>query len=193
MREEQSLKMSHVPILAAVYGILFRPHETFDALADEISLGVALFVLAALGGILAFTVAPVGVPALLLTWAVFTGWLVFVWALLSGLVYLVGSILGGRGALSGVMGAVAYAFVPLMLLAPIAAWSATGGSSTGVAAALLAVVLWWGRVLHAAVCGSMRLSGTQATFALLGAELAVVGIPAAYVALIVGTLVLSLA
>lgn len=192
MREDGSLKVTQVLGLGALYGVLFRPGETFDAMADEVSLGLALFVLAGLAVVLAFAVAPAGVSALLLTWGVLTGWLVFLWVLLSGLVYVAGSILGGRGALSGVMGALAYAFLPLMLLAPIGAWSGMGGSDTGIGVATLGVLLWWGRALHAAVCGSLRLSGTQATFALLGAELAVVGIPATYVSLIAITALLAL-
>ena len=178
--------------LAALYGVLFRPQGTFDAWGDEAPLGAAFFLLAALSVVLALALAPSGIGALVLTWAVLVGWLTFVWLLLSSLAYVVGSLLGGRGALPGVMGAVAFAFSPLMLLAPVGAWWWSGGPAVAVGVATLAVLLWWGHVLHAAVRGSMGLTSTQATLAILGAELAAVGIPAAYVLLLVLTLTLSL-
>lgn len=178
MQHEEAQRAVALSPLDAFFGVLFRPTETFGQWKDEVPLAAALGWLAFLAGNLAFVVAPAGIAGLLFTWLVVVSCLMFFWLLLAALVFVVGSFFGGRGGIFGVLGAVAYAFLPLIFLAPISAWWLTEGNSGAVGAAILSVLLWWGHALTAAVRGSMQLSGGQAALTLMGAELAVVGIPA---------------
>ncbi|MEB3330113.1 MAG: hypothetical protein VKQ33_12860 [Candidatus Sericytochromatia bacterium] len=175
--------------LALLYGVLFEPAAAFGAWGSELPLGPALGALLLVASQLALVGAKGSLASLALGFAVWVGWLLLGWLVLGSGLYVVASVLGGRGNIHGVLAGVAFSFLPLVLVGPLvtlAGWGAGGLAGAGLG--MLMVLVWGGRVLHAAVVATMALGPRAASMALVGAELVLAGVPLTLYALLVATL-----
>ncbi|MEB3197139.1 MAG: YIP1 family protein [Candidatus Sericytochromatia bacterium] len=160
------------------YRVMFRPDQAFAAWGDALPLTQALAALFFVAACLAFSLAPAGLVPLASTFAVALGWLLWGSLIVSAALFATGSLLGGRGAWQGLVAAVSFATLPLMLVGPACAWGLSGGQGPSWAALVgLIALLACLRGLLAALRGVMGLTGNQASLALLLAELLLVAMP----------------
>jgi hypothetical protein len=170
--------------------VLFEPVAVLGAWGDDLPLGTAVTSLLLVAAQLALVGAKASLASLALGFVVATGWLLLAWLTLGGGLYVVASVMGGRGSIHGLLAGVGFSFLPMVFVGPLVAlagWGEVGLALAGIG--LLAVLLWGGRVLHAAVVATMGLAPRSASLALVGAELVLAGIPVTLYAVLVATLV----
>ena len=179
--------------LELLYGVLFRPTATYQALGPDAPMATAGGVVLVVALVAAFAMAPPEPGAVGLSFFIALGWLFLSWLLLTGPLFVVSRLLGGRGELPALMAATALAFLPFVLIGPMAAFAGMGKVGVLLAASFfVGAVIWWLRLVQAAVRGCMGLTGGQAVMALVGTELLLAAVPGLYVTLWVLTLVLAI-
>lgn len=179
--------------LDLIYGVLFRPGETFRALGADAPLGMGAAAMLAVAVVMGFAFGPQRPGAVVLTTVIALGWLFLSWLLLTGALYLVGRFMAGRGELQPLMAGTALAFLPFLLVGPMAAFAGWGRPGVLLAAIFfVAAVMWWLRILQAAARGIMDLTNGQAVMAIVGTELLLAAVPMTYMTLWILTFMLAL-
>lgn len=177
--------------LDLIYGVLFRPRETFRALGTEAPLGMGAIVMLAVAVVMGFSFGPQRPGAVVLATLIALGWLFLSWILLTCSLFIVGRFMVGRGEVQPLMASTALAFLPFLLVGPMAAFAGWGRPGILVAAIFfVAAVMWWLRILQAAVRGVMDLTNGQAVMAIVGMELLLAAVPMTYMTLWFMTIVL---
>lgn len=170
--------------LDVIYGVLFRPTETFRALGNETPLGLGAVAMVAVAIVLGFAFAPQRPGAVVLAVVIALGWMFLSWLLLTGSLYIVGRLIAGRGEIQPLMAGTALAFLPFLLVGPMAAFSGWGRGGVLIAAIFfVAAVAWWLRIMQAAARGIMDLTNGQAVMAIVGMELLLSAVPMTYLTL----------
>lgn len=180
-----SSEFTHAPAAAPApgvldwfYGVLFRPREVYATWPlDHAHSAAALAVLlvAVIGG---FTSAGAGAGAVVLGFATWLGWLVLGWFTSTALMFVIGRVMTRQGEFMPLLAATGLAFLPMILAGPMTAIAKFGkvGLVIGTIGEL-AVLIWYLRLLLAAVKGVMGLTTGQAVIALVIAELTVAAVP----------------
>lgn len=177
--------------LDVFYGVLFRPTETFRALGADTPLGLGAAAMLAVAVVIGFAFAPQRPGAVVLAIVIALGWLFLSWLLLTGSLFIVGRLMVGRGEIQPLMAGTALAFLPFLLVGPMAAFSSFGRWGVLLAALFfVAATLWWLRILQAAARGIMDLTNGQGVMAIVGMELLLSAVPMTYMTLWILTLVL---
>lgn len=177
--------------LDLIYGVLFRPAATFKALGAEAPLGMGAASLLAVAATMGFAFGPPRPGGVVLTMFIALGWLFLSWLVLTGALFVVGRLIAGRGELQPMMAGTALAFLPFLLVGPMAAFAGWGRGGVLLAAIFfVAAVLWWLRILQAAVKGLLDVTNGQAVMAIVGVELLLAAVPMTYMTLWIMTLVL---
>jgi len=170
--------------LELVYGVLFRPTATFAALGSEAPLAAGAGAMLTVAAVLAFAMGPQAPHKVAITMLIALGWLFLTWLLMTGALFIVGRLMVGRGEIQGLLGGTALAFLPFILVGPMASFSGMGhwGKLFG-ACLFVGAVLWWLRLLAAAARGNMGLTSGQGVMAIVGMELLLAAIPMTYTTL----------
>lgn len=179
--------------LDLLYGVLFRPTATFKATGAETPLAMGAAAMLAVAVVMGFAFAPQRPGAVVLASLIALGWLFLSWLLLTGSLFIVGRFMVGRGEVQPLMAGTALAFLPFILVGPMAAFAGWGRGGVLLAAIFfVAAVMWWLRILQAAARGIMDLTSGQAVLAIVGMELLLAAVPMTYMTLWIMTLVLAI-
>lgn len=177
--------------LELFYGVLFRPAATFKALGADAPLGMGAVAVLAVAATMGFAFGPHRPGGVVLAMFIALGWLFLSWLVLTGSLFIVGRLMVGRGELPPLMAGTALAFLPFLLVGPMAAFAGWGRGGVLLASIFfVGAVLWWLRILQAAVKGLLDLTNGQAVMAIVGMELLLAAIPMTYMTLWIMTLML---
>jgi hypothetical protein len=176
---EQPVGAEFAPdVLTWYYGILFRPKETLATYRLDKALGAAGLAVALVAVIGGYVSAGGGASTVMLGFFTWLGWLLVSWLVLTSLVFVIGHVMKRKGEFGALLASTGLAYLPLLLLGPLNAVASWGVFGTAVAAlGMIAVFLWWVRLLVAAVRQVMQLSTAQAVMAIVAAEVVLVGLP----------------
>lgn len=170
--------------LALIYGVLFRPRDTFWEIPLDRSLGRGVLVLVLVAAINAFASEVRGIGMLLLAFATWLGWMTLGWLVLTAVLFVVTHLLRPTGKFTDLLAATSLSFLPLILEGPLHVVSRWGNGGLTVAAiGTVAVFIWFFRVLLAGVRGATGLTSAQAVTALVLSELVLVGVPLLFMTL----------
>lgn len=174
--------MNSASTLDVLYGTFFRPNETFAHHATGRAAGVVLLLV---GVVWAFGLAA-GQPGLL-PFALFValGWVVWLWLASSAALFLTARTLFRTGEFGPISVAVGLAMAPWMLAGPAHVLAKLGLPGQALAAvAMLGLGIWWLRLMLIGLRGATGLTGMQALWAFVAAELLAVAIPTGWLVLL---------
>lgn len=170
--------------LELVYGVLFRPTATFAALGPDAPLAAGAAAMLTVATVMGFAMGPQAPHKVAIAMLIALGWLFISWILMTGSLFIVGRLMVGRGEIQGLMGGTGLAFLPFILIGPMASFAGMGHFGKLFGACLfVGAVLWWLRLLQAAARGNMQLTSGQGVMAIIGMELLLTAIPMTYTSL----------
>lgn len=167
--------MNKAPTLDVLYGTFFRPTATLAEHATPRAAAVAILLVGVVWG---FSLAA-GQPQLLaFGFFVALGWVLWLWLASSTGLFLAARALYRTGEFQPISSAMGLAMLPWILVGPLHVLSKLGTPGMALAAVgYLALSIWWLRLLLIGLKGATGLSGSQAVWAMVAAELLAVAVP----------------
>jgi hypothetical protein len=167
--------MNSPATLDVLYGTFFRPGATMAAGPSARAAAVAIV----LGAVVSAFGLAAGSPGLLpFAFFVALGWVLWLWLASSAGLFLAARALYRTGEFQPISTAVGLAMLPWVLVGPLHVLLKLGLPGAALAAVgYMALGVWWLRLLLIGLREAAGLTGAQALWALVTAELLAVAVP----------------